>query len=242
VQPEQARAAFAEQIRALASAQVDLLIFETFADLYEIVEAIAAARETAPELPVIASMTFTRDNRTLLGDSPAKVARRIHQTGADVIGINCSGGPNQLLNILKRMREAVPEGAFSVMPNAGWPQQVEGRIMYPAGPEYFGDYALSFWREGACLIGGCCGTTPEHILSMSKAVETANPKEFERSRISVTGGETLKPEASQLPSTQLAQKLAQKKFVIAVEMDPPRGWPRKNCWQVPACFQKRARM
>ncbi len=223
VQPEQAREAFTEQIHALVDAGVDLLIFETFADLYEIVEAVTAAKEVAPDLPVIASMTFTRDNRTLLGDSPAKVARRIKQAGADVIGINCSGGPNQLLNLLKRMREAVPDGAFSVMPNAGWPQQVEGRIMYPAGPEYFGDYALSFWREGACVIGGCCGTTPEHIQSMAKAVNSANPKEFERSRLEVNIGEPLKPEVSQLPPTQLAQKLAQGKFVIAVEMDPPRG-------------------
>ncbi|MEA5079530.1 MAG: bifunctional homocysteine S-methyltransferase/methylenetetrahydrofolate reductase [Anaerolineaceae bacterium] len=223
VQPEQAREAFAEQIRALTAAGVDVLILETFADLYEIVEAISAAKDVAPQVPVIASMTFTRDNRTLLGDSPAKVARRIHAAGADVIGINCSGGPNQLLNLLKRMREAVPEGAFSVMPNAGWPQQVEGRIMYPAGPEYFGEYALSFWREGACVIGGCCGTTPEHIRSMAQAVESADPHEFERSRLEVSSTEPAKAEISQVPPTQLAQKLREGKFVIAVEMDPPRG-------------------
>jgi len=223
VQPEQAREAFAEQIRALTAAGVDLLILETFADLYEIVEAISAAKDVAPQVPVIASMTFTRDNRTLLGDSPAKVARRMHAAGADVIGINCSGGPNQLLNLLKRMREAVPEGAFSVMPNAGWPQQVEGRIMYPAGPEYFGEYALSFWREGACVIGGCCGTTPEHIHSMAQAVQSTDPHEFERSRLEVTNTEPAKAEISQVPPTQLAQKLREGKFVIAVEMDPPRG-------------------
>jgi homocysteine S-methyltransferase len=223
VQPEQAREAFAEQIRPLTDAGVDLLILETFADLYEIVEAIKAAKEVAPEVPVIASMTFTRDNRTLLGDSPAKVAHRIQQAGADVIGINCSGGPNQLLNLLKRMREAIPDGVFSVMPNAGWPQQVEGRIMYPAGPEYFGDYALSFWREGACVIGGCCGTTPEHIRSMAEAVVSADAQEFERSRLEVKSREPVKAEVSQLPPTQLAQKLKDGKFVIAVEMDPPRG-------------------
>lgn len=223
VQPEQAREAFAEQIRALTDAGVDLLILETFADLYEIVEAIKAAKEVPPEVPVIASMTFTRDNRTLLGDSPAKVAHRIQQAGADVIGINCSGGPNQLLNLLKRMREAIPDGVFSVMPNAGWPQQVEGRIMYPAGPEYFGDYALSFWREGACVIGGCCGTTPEHIRSMAEAVVSADAQEFERSRLEVKSREPVKAEVSQLPPTQLAQKLKDGKFVIAVEMDPPRG-------------------
>jgi methionine synthase / methylenetetrahydrofolate reductase(NADPH) len=223
VQPEQAREAFAEQIAALKNAGVDLIILETFADLYEIVEAVRAAKEVAPDLSVIASMTFTRDNRTLLGDSPAKVAHRIHEAGADVIGINCSGGPNQLLNLLKLMREAVPEGVFSVMPNAGWPQQVEGRIMYPAGPEYFGDYALSFWREGACVIGGCCGTTPAHIQSMSKAILSSDPKEFERVILTQNETSPRTPEVSQLPPTQLAQKLGLGKFVIAVEMDPPRG-------------------
>ena len=114
-------------------------------------------------------MTFTRDDRTLLGDNPAKVARKLQAAGADVIGVNCSGGPNQILRILKQMRAAVPDGRFSVMPNAGWPEQVGGRIMYPAAPEYFGDYALAFWQAGASLIGGCCGTTPEHIRAMSQS-------------------------------------------------------------------------
>ena len=172
VQPDEARAAFREQIDALVKAGIDLLIIETMTDLFEVYEAIQAAREISPELPVIASMTFTRDDRTLLGDDPAKVAARIHASGADLIGINCSGGPNQLLRILKQMRYTVPDGKFSVMPNAGWPEQVGGRIKYPAEPEYFGDYALSFWQEGAWVIGGCCGTTPEHIRLM--ALEAAN--------------------------------------------------------------------
>jgi len=223
VQPEQAFAAFKEQVTALNAAGVDLIIFETFTDLYEIVEAVKAAKLVNPDLPVLASMTFTRDNRTLLGDSPAKVARRIHEAGADVIGINCSGGPNQLLNLLRAMHEAVPEAAYSVMPNAGWPQQVEGRIMYPAGPEYFGEYALSFWREGACIIGGCCGTTPEHIASMAKTVKETDFSKLERVS-SAPSVKAVSPSGeTQLPPTQLAQKLKDGKFVIAVEMDPPRG-------------------
>lgn len=223
VQPEQAYAAFYEQISALAEAGVDLLILETFTDLYEITEGIRAARAAAPKLAVIASMTFTRDNRTLLGDSPAKVARRIQTTGADVIGINCSGGPNQLLNLLKLMREAVPNGVFSVMPNAGWPQQVEGRIMYPAGPEYFGDYALSFWREGASVIGGCCGTNSQHIASMCRTLQNAKPAELQRVEVISTLQQTTAGEMMEIPPTQLAEKLKQGKFAIAVEMDPPRG-------------------
>jgi homocysteine S-methyltransferase len=223
VQPDQAFAAFAEQISVLNRAGVDLIILETFTDLYEIVEAVKAAKSVNPDLPVLASMTFTRDNRTLLGDSPAKVARRIHEAGADVVGINCSGGPNQLLNLLRAMREAVPEAAFSVMPNAGWPQQVEGRIMYPAGPEYFGEYALSFWREGACVIGGCCGTTPAHIASMSKTVRAQDFSKLERVEVTSTEKSAAEAEKAKLPPTQLAQKLSAGKFVIAVEMDPPRG-------------------
>ena len=149
VQLQEAREAFAEQISALAAAGADLIIIETMTDLYETVEAIAASHEAAPDLPVIASMTYTRDNRTLLGDPPGKVARRLNEAGADVIGVNCSGGPNQILNILKQMREVLPQALYSVMPNAGWPEQVEGRIMYPAAPEYFGEYALAFWQAGA---------------------------------------------------------------------------------------------
>jgi len=169
VQPEQARQAFAEQITALANAGVDLLIIETMTDLYEVREAIAAARQVASYLPIIASMTFTRDDRTLLGDDPVKVARAMHGYGADVLGVNCSGGPNQLLRILKTMREAVPDGKFSVMPNAGWPQQVGGRIMYPAEPEYFGEYALSLWNSGADVLGGCCGTDHRHVEHICNA-------------------------------------------------------------------------
>jgi len=222
VQPEEARAAFREQIAALAGAGVDLLVIETMTDLFEVHEAIAAVREVAPELAILASMTFTRDDRTLLGDDPAKVARKIHESGADLIGINCSGGPNQLLRILRQMHQAVPGGQFSVMPNAGWPEQVGGRIKYPAEPEYFGNYALSFWQAGARVIGGCCGTTPRHIQSMARAIAAA-PLDSHTHGISVNTIESEEPLPADQQTSQLAQKLAAGRFVIAVEMDPPRG-------------------
>ena len=147
VKPEAAREAFAEQIRALAGSGVDLIVIETFSDLYEIREAIKAARQEC-DLPVVASVTFTRDDRTVLGDDPVLVARRLQEAGVDVIGVNCSGGPAQLLRLLKLMNQAVPDANFWVKPNAGWPEQVGGRIMYPADAEYFGDYALSFREQG----------------------------------------------------------------------------------------------
>lgn len=222
VQLEDARAAFAEQVTILAHAGVDLILIETMTDLYEVIEAIKASREVAPHLPVIASMTFTRDNRTLLGDPPAKVARGIHAADADVVGINCSGGPNQLLNILTQMKDALPQIYYSIMPNAGWPEQVEGRIMYPAGPEYFGEYALSFWQAGANVIGGCCGTTPAHIAAMALALKDAYSTP--NTTVKVTREVAVRSdESSSLPPTELAQKLTDGKFVIAVEMDPPRG-------------------
>lgn len=223
IQLEQARAAFVEQISVLAQSGVDVILIETIADLYEIVEAVNAAHEAAPGIPIIASMTFTRDNRTMLGDSPAKVAQRLHAAGADVIGANCSGGPNQILNLLKLMRAAVPDGKFSVMPNAGWPHRVEGRMMYPAGPEYFGDYAISFWKAGARVVGGCCGTTPEHIASMSRVLLSSEPVEIQAIEVSTIEEQEKTKKEETAPPTLLAQKFKRGDFVVAVEMDPPRG-------------------
>lgn len=227
VQPEQARQAFAEQAQALAEAGVDLLILETFSDLYEIREAILAARQVC-QLPVVASMTFTRDDRTLLGDSPAQVARALLELGVEGIGVNCSGGPAQVWRILRQMRQATaridgPLPFFSAMPNAGWPEQIGGRIMYPANPDYFAEYALAFCEAGARLIGGCCGTTPEHIAVMRRALDQLSagcgptvseltlPAEVEEAR------------APAEPRTRLAEKLSNHRFTISVEMDPPRG-------------------
>lgn len=221
VQPEQARASFEEQLRGLLAGKPDLFIIETMSDLYEIREAIAAVKSVS-DLPIIASMTFTRDDRTLLGDTPSKVARKIHEAGADVIGINCSGGPAQLLRILKAMREVAPEARYSVMPNAGWPEQAGGRIMYPAGSEYFGQYADSFRQAGAALIGGCCGTTPEHIRAMRAALD-APPQTGESGNGHIRVVERLDEVAGPDKKSKLAEKLAKGHFVTAVEMDPPRG-------------------
>jgi methionine synthase I (cobalamin-dependent)/5,10-methylenetetrahydrofolate reductase len=221
VQEEDARAAFSEQILALAEAGPDLLIIETMTDLHEIGAAIQAARTVAAHLPVVASMTFTRDDRTLLGDSPVRVARYIQAAGADLIGINCSGGPNQILRLLKEMVAAVPTGRFSVMPNAGWPEQSGGRIMYPAAPEYFGEYADAFCEVGARVIGGCCGTTPAHIHAMASAVKS-NPAGCRSDSILITSS-SADEDAPPSQPTRLAQKLSQGKFIFAVEMDPPRG-------------------
>lgn len=219
VQPEAARAAFAEQISALCEASADLIVIETMSDLYEIQAAVQAARASC-SLPVVASVTFTRDDRTILGDNPIKVAHTLANAGADVIGVNCSGGPAQLLRILKQMHAAVPDKYLWVKPNAGWPEQVGGRIMYPAGPDYFGEYALSFREAGAGVVGGCCGTTPQHIAAMRRALDENPPASSSTISLPPLEEEALEP--AQQP-TQLAQKLASGQFTVCVEVDPPRG-------------------
>ena len=226
VQLEEARQIFTRQIKALIAARVDLLVFETFTDKYEMREAIRAAKTIDAGIPIVASMTFTRDDRTLLGDDPRKVARAFAEYGADVIGINCSGGPNQLTRILRKMRAAVPNGNFWVKPNAGWPEQLGGRIFYPATAEYFGDYALSFWQAGADVIGGCCGTTPAHIRSMHDTLERTEHIDDEQIAEIWNGFD--EAETERTAPTDMAKKLAQGKFLVAVEMDPPRGLSTKK--------------
>jgi len=219
VQPEQARQAFAEQIGALCEAGADLIVVETVSDLFEIREAARAARDVC-SLPLVTSVTFTRDDRTVLGDHPTTVARRLQEAGADVIGVNCSGGPAQLLRILKQMRQAAPNSRFWVKPNAGWPEQVGGRIMYPADPEYFAEYAVSFREAGASIIGGCCGTTPQHIAAMRNALDVA-PAPAVPALVAAVEDEVI--ESTEIQPTEFAQKLGRAEFAIAVEMDPPRG-------------------
>ncbi|HEY3311079.1 MAG TPA: bifunctional homocysteine S-methyltransferase/methylenetetrahydrofolate reductase [Anaerolineales bacterium] len=221
VQLEDARSAFGEQVRALCEAEVDLIVIETIADLYEARSAVLAAKENCSK-PVIVTVTFTRDGRTILGDTPEKAAHVLAESGADVIGVNCSGGPSQLLRILGQMKQAASAMKFWVKPNAGWPEQIGGRIKYPADPDYFGDYALSFRAAGANIVGGCCGTTPRHIAAMRKALDSAPALDL-RNIITVKTDDTTDSEMEIEPPTQLAQKLAAGKFSIAVEMDPPRG-------------------
>ena len=221
IKAEDARAAFHEQIAGLAQGGVDLIILETFSDRMELLEALAAAQEAAPKLPVVAQMTFGGDDRTLLGDLPAQVARDLVKAGADVIGVNCGGGPEQLSRILGLMRQAVPEAIISAMPNAGYPQSIGGRVMYPATTDYFADYALTFKALGAKLIGGCCGTTPEHIAAMRGALDNPALPLPEIQVLDPVGDESaLVPERP----TELARKLAAGRFVVTVEMHPPRSF------------------
>ncbi len=218
--PRRAEKEITEQVEALCAAGVDALLFETHLDLAELLLALRTARRLTP-IPILASLTFTRDDRTLTGDSPATVARELHAAGADVLGANCSEGPSQLLRILETMRTAAPAARLLVMPNAGWPERAAGRILYPATPEYFAAYAASFAAAGASIIGGCCGTTPAHIAAMRQALESAPAP---APVATPSGADVAEPISLTASPSAFASKLARKEFVLAVEMDPPRSF------------------
>lgn len=222
VRPEAVRAIFGEQVAALAGAGVDLLIFETFSDLEEMGEAVRAAQAVC-DLPIIAQMTFTEDIRTPLGHTPEQVAEFLGALNVDVIGVNCSLGPALVLRVVERMHQALGANGvpLSAQPNAGWPTRAGGRLMYPATPDYFGEYALALVEAGATLVGGCCGTTPAHIAAMRAALDDPG-----RARPVISLKLVSEPEAvagAEAP-TELAQKLAAGQFVIGVEIDPPKSY------------------
>lgn len=224
----QAQAAFAEQISALMNASesiagVDFLVVETLTNLQEAEAAVAAAREVAPDLPLVVQMSFTRDDRTLLGETPVDVARRLSQLDVDAIGANCSGGPAQILRLISMMHQMAPDMPLSAMPNAGWPEHLAGgRVIYPATPDYFGKYARSFVRAGARLVGGCCGTNATHIAAMRSALDQESLDDRPLPEISVLQHDVDADQIVDRP-TALALALSEGRFVATVEIRPPKG-------------------
>jgi methionine synthase I (cobalamin-dependent)/5,10-methylenetetrahydrofolate reductase len=222
----EAQDAFREQIAALVTAEpagVDLLIIETISDIKEVAAAVQAARSVELDIPIIAQMTFTREDRTLLGNTPDEVATQLAKLDVDVIGVNCSSGPAQILRLITIMHQSQPELMISAVPNAGWPDQIQaGRVMYPATPTYFGEYARSFVAAGANLIGGCCGTNAAHIAAMREALDT--PGKMTRPLPVIPIVKREEREAAIVdPPTQLCQYLNEGKFIVTVEMSPPKG-------------------
>jgi homocysteine S-methyltransferase len=219
----EARAAFTEQIEALVGSGVDLLVIETMPSISEVQIAAAVAREAAPDLPIVAMMTFTDDDRTMLGVGAAEVGRELAGLDVDAVGVNCSSGPNQVLRLTSAMREVAPELAIAAMPNAGFPERdASGRVAYPATPEYFADYASAFVDAGIRIIGGCCGTSDEHIAAMRAAIDDGRPTTIVRSRSAIVSSDLVDP-ASADPPTELKLALASGRFVTTVEMRPPKG-------------------
>ena len=221
VSAEDARAAFAEQVAALAEGGVDLVILETFSDVAELEQAVLAARATT-DLPVVASLTFTRDDRTLLGETAADAANRLATADVDAIGVNCAEGPEQVLRLIRVMKANAPGVPFIAQPNAGGPQRLGDRIMFSATPEYLAEYARAFRAAGACLIGGCCGTEPRHIRAIAHALAepAAEAIRVEVDEAAIEPADVAAPAPEQ---TAFARALASGRTVITVEMEPPRG-------------------
>ena len=219
---DEARAAFREQAEGLAEGGVAFFVLETFSDLMEIHQALLAVREVG-DFPVVAQMTVQETGATAYGTAPEVCAARLDAWGADVIGLNCSVGPHGILTALEAMASATQK-KLSAQPNAGLPREVHGRQIYMASPEYFGKYAQRLIRAGAKLIGGCCGTTPEHIRRMADAVHALAPR-----RVIVRAAMPEPEAAPQVQTTPLAErsnwgrKLAAGELVTSVEIVPPRG-------------------
>ena len=210
---------FAEQAAALAEAGADLLILETFGSLAQLRLAVAAAKSAAG-LPVIAQLTFNDDGLTRDGDAPEDAAAALSAEDVIAIGANCSVGPYAAGRALERMAEA-SDLPLSWQPNAGLPTYEERRLRYTASPAYFADLAREAVRSGAAVLGGCCGTTPEHVAAMRDAVRGVAPARTQ-STPRRPARPAAKPEA--LPPTSLASRLERGEFVVTVELSPPRGF------------------
>ena len=233
---EEAEAYFREQAEALVEGGVDLFVLETFRDVSEIGAAIAAVRSVC-SLPIVAQMTIEDDGNSLDGTPPEQFAPALQGYGADVIGINCSIGPAHMLETIERM-ETLTGARLSAQPNAGRPRDVEGRTIYLTSPEYMASYARRFVDRGVRLVGGCCGTTPEHIRQIKAAVARASAVRASttgativsapREQRAATGTET--PKSAERPpvvkrdeKSSLAHALASGRPITIVELPAPKG-------------------
>jgi methionine synthase I (cobalamin-dependent)/5,10-methylenetetrahydrofolate reductase len=221
----EARQLFREQVETLLDEGVDLLIFETFSHLPELGQALEAAREAAgPEMIVIAQVTIDDEGNLHDGTNTETFTRFLNESPADVIGLNCSVGPKTTLETLERMM-AFSGKPTSAMPNAGHPTKVEGRNIYLSSPEYMAQYARRMLWAGVKVVGGCCGTTPEHIKSMRSEARSLQPG----MKTLAAAVEVAKPAAHAMQKVAVADKstlgakLAAGQFVVFVEILPPRG-------------------
>lgn len=222
----EARDVFRQQAELLAEGGVDLLVLETFGDLDELRQAVAACG--ALSLPVLAQITIQPDGRTSYGVEPEQIAAAMEDAGADAVGLNCSVGPAGMLEGVERMAEST-RLPLSAIPNAGMPREVEGRKMYMASPEYMATYARRLVEAGALMVGGCCGTGPEHVREMARQLEEGpRPRPGARAAATVepgaTPGETEAEEPTPLPErSDWGRKLDAGEPVTCVEVQPPRG-------------------
>src|SRR5580658_2719064 len=219
---DEARAAFAEQIGILSKNGVDLLIIETMPALNEAREALEAAKAVAPDLPVLVMVTVDDEGECLDGSSAAQAAAWLTEWGAGAVGVNCSTGPATVLTAIEEMRKATTL-PLAAMPNAGMPRAVEGRNIYLCSPEYMASFARKAIAAGVQIVGGCCGTTPNHIRAMRAAIRAMDTQ----TRLEVA--EVAPTLSIETPPARLAQRshigslIADGKFATIVEIVPPKG-------------------
>jgi methionine synthase / methylenetetrahydrofolate reductase(NADPH) len=215
---------FREQVESLLEGGIDLFMIETIANLEEMELAVGVIKKIT-DLPIVAQMTFTAEGMTLLGNTPEDVAAHLVPLGVDVIGANCSVGPQKMLDVIQILSEF---GAtyVSAQPNAGLPRLYNGRFVYFSSPDYLAEYALKFVESGATIVGGCCGTTPEHIAAIATALRDIHPAtgklttgHADRGQVEIKSAFQKKSEKTISP---FLEKLS-RELVISVELDPPKG-------------------
>lgn len=217
---EEARLAFGRQVDGLLSGGVDGFIIETFSDVEEVRAPFEAIRERT-SLPVIAQMTVGTDGKTYYGTDPATFGPLLQEMGADVVGVNCSVGPHGVLEAIEQLAKVVTV-PLAAQPNAGLPRAVGDRKIYMASPEYMAEYARRIVEAGARFVGGCCGTTPDHIKAIVGFVKSVSPRQVVAQTSAPSQAQPLEP----VPFAErsgFAAKLARGQFVTSVEIVPPRG-------------------
>jgi methionine synthase / methylenetetrahydrofolate reductase(NADPH) len=220
---EEARQSFREQIAALVEAGVDVLMFETFGYLEELHQAVLAAKDVGAKLPLVVQVTIDEDGNCLDGSNPETFAPRLEEWGADVIGCNCSVGPVAMLEAIERVRAATSL-PLSAQPNAGIPRSVEGRNIYLCSPEYMASYARKFVAAGVRIVGGCCGTTPDHTRVMKSALRVGEARgKTGTVHASATAAPAATPAKPLEERSALGAKLARGEFITMVEVVPPKG-------------------
>ena len=236
---DEARHAFAEQIQALVSGGIDLISLETFSDISELQQAVLAAREVAPGIPVIAQIAINPDGKSLMGTPLEWAMKKLDEWEVDVVGLNCSVGPQPMMTALPKIR-ATTNRPLCMQPNAGMPKLVEGRTFYMSTPEYFAEFTKGFLQSGVNIIGGCCGTTPDHIRAMGNAFRHhaamalnertgqkgadsgASRIEFAGTRDENTPHSGVAPVPA-IEKSAWARKIAAGQRVCSVELLPPAG-------------------
>ncbi|MDD2625140.1 MAG: bifunctional homocysteine S-methyltransferase/methylenetetrahydrofolate reductase [Candidatus Riflebacteria bacterium] len=221
---QEAEDAFSEQAKGLLAGGVDLFILETFFDLNELHQAIKAIRKLTDK-PIIASMTINEDGNALYGTSVDVFTAKLDEWGADVIGLNCSVGPKTMFDAIEKMH-VITSKPLIAQPNAGLPKVVDGRMIYLCNPEYFGEYARRFIQLGVRAVGGCCGTTPEHIKWDANAVRSLTPGGKKAVSQILKSDVKIESEVSlilQKDKSAFGEKLAAKKFIVTAELTPPKG-------------------